>query len=200
MSKKWKEAQEWEKEWHGDCANSYNEETKQYDYASKMGLNPYYVSQYGICGWDFGDKTVLDVGGGAYSILLKSKAKRRVVIDPCNYPNWIKIRYDECGIEYIKELAEHIGEIKKVMNDVFDIVLCYNVLQHVEDPEKIIKSMMQCSKTIHFFDWLEIGVGQGHIHNLHRIDLDRWLGGRGKVEPATRGFSYAGVFKGEHYE
>src|SRR5439155_19676593 len=37
----WTEANKWECEWHGDCANSYNEETKQFIYAKLMGLDTY---------------------------------------------------------------------------------------------------------------------------------------------------------------
>ena len=57
---KWVKAQEWEKDWHlTQQFNSYNEETKQYMYASKMGLDEFKVNYYGQIGWDFGDKKVL---------------------------------------------------------------------------------------------------------------------------------------------
>lgn len=193
----WKEAQKFEHDWHSErsnFANSYAEETKQYDYAHRMGLDPYKTDLYGALGWDFGDKTVLDVGGGGYSLLLKSKAKRRVVIDPCPMPNWILQRYKECGIEFINKPAETM-----VFKKPFDIVLSYNVLQHVIDPQEICKRMRKYSKTIHFFDWTEIGVSDGHPHDLHAKDLNKWLGGEGKEVAGVRGFFYSGVFKGDHY-
>jgi 2-polyprenyl-3-methyl-5-hydroxy-6-metoxy-1,4-benzoquinol methylase len=195
MDMTWEDHQAWEKNWHeenNNCANSYNEETKQYDYSSRMGLNEFKTIKFGIAGWDFKDKTVLDVGGGPYSILLKSKAKRMVVLDPCDYPNWTMVRYKECGVEYLKQKAEEMKFDKP-----FDIILCYNVLQHVENPEEICKRMRKSAKLIYFFDWLGIGNAPGHPQLLEREKLDKWLGGIGKV-PEDNQSMYYGVFKGNH--
>jgi 2-polyprenyl-3-methyl-5-hydroxy-6-metoxy-1,4-benzoquinol methylase len=196
MDMKWEDHQKWELDWHkenNNCANSYNEETKQYDYANRMGLNEFKISRFGSVGWDFKDNTVLDVGGGPYSLLLKSKAKRMVVLDPCEYPNWTMTRYKECGVEYLKEKAEEMKFDKP-----FDIVLCYNVLQHVENPEEIVKRMRKYSKLIYFFDWLGIGNTPGHPHILEEEKLNKWLGGIGKI-PEDNIHAYYGVFKGDHY-
>lgn len=188
MDMTWEEHQKWEADWHkanNNCANSYNEETKQYMYAEKMGLNEFMVSRFGAKSWDFGDKTVLDVGGGPYSILLKSKAKEKFIIDPCEYPNWCMVRYKECGINFIKNQAEVMWFSKP-----FDIVLCYNVLQHVQNPEAICKKMLEYGKTIYFFDWVGIGNTPGHPNILEAKKLDKWLGGIGTVE----GHAYFGKF------
>lgn len=189
----WEEHQAWEKQWHetnNNCANSYNEETKQYDYARRMGLDPYVTNFFGAHGWDFGNRTILDVGGGPYSILLKSKAKRMVVLDPCDYPNWTMVRYKECGVEYLKIKGE---DIDTKVKDTFDIVLLYNVLQHVENPAKIISNVRKICKLIYFFDWLGIGNTPGHPNILNEKDLNTWLGGQGKVD----GPAYFGIFKGD---
>lgn len=190
----WDDHQKWEADWHmanNNCANSYNEETKQYNYADKMGLNEFLTNRFGAKGWDFGDRTVLDVGGGPYSILMKSKAKRMVVLDPAQYPNWCMVRYQECGIEFINKKGEELD-----FPEPFDIVLCYNVLQHVDSPEEICKRMRKVAKVIYFFDWVGIGGTPGHPHVLEEQTLNKWLGGEGKVE----GHGYFGVFKGDHYE
>lgn len=195
MDMTWEDHQAWELKWHldhGNCANSYNEETKQYDYATRMGLDVYKTDTFGSIGWDFGDKTVLDVGGGPYSMLLKSKAKLRVVLDPCEYPNWVKVRYKECGIELIQKKAEEME-----FTHGFDIILCYNVLQHTVNPAEICSRMRAYGEVIHFFDWCEIGRGPGHPHNLKENNLNMWLGGEGKVEPAKHGKYYSGIFKGD---
>lgn len=197
----WEKESNWEANWHianNNCANSYAEETKQFDYAHRMGLDKFKYNRYDLVGWDFGDNTVLDVGAGPYSILLKSKAKRMVALDPCDYPNWTYVRYKECGIEFIKQKAEEMEFDKP-----FDIILCYNVLQHVENPEEICRRMRKYSKLIYFFDWCEIGVCPGHPWNLHPQELNKWLGGEGKVEPTAppkRGVCYSGIFLGDHYE
>src|SRR5579884_1915716 len=141
----WLEAQAWELDWHlQQQFNTYNEETKQYIYASKMGLDPYKTNYYNQIGWDFKEKAVLDVGGGEQSILLKAKARRRVVVDPLNYPAWVKMRYKEAGIEFVQIKGEEIQ-----FDESFDIGVIYNCLQHTEDPQKIIQNMRACCDVIH---------------------------------------------------
>ena len=194
----WKEASEWEANWHKDQQfNSYNEETKQYTYASKIGLDSYKINYYGIVGWDFGDKTVIDIGGSGQSILLKSKAKRKVVVDPILPSDWMMLRYKEAGIEFIQAKAEDF-----VSEEVFDEALIYNVLQHVEDPEKIVKNILSFSKVVRTFEYIEAGISPGHIHNLTQNDMNSWFEGEGMIERlsgAANGLVYYGVFKGDKY-
>lgn len=194
MDMTWEEHQKWEAEWHksnNNCANSYNEETKQYDYAHRMGLDAFIANRFGAKSWNFGEANVLDVGGGPYSLLLKSKAKSMTVLDPCDYPNWCMVRYAECGIKYIKHDAETME-----FPEVFDIILCYNVLQHVKDPKAICTQMRKYGKLIYFFDWIGIGNTPGHPNVLEEGKLNEWLGGSGKVD----GHAYYGVFKGNDFK
>lgn len=191
MDMSWDDHQKWESEWHkknNNCANSYNEETKQYKYAYCMGLNQFLTNNFGAKGWDFGKATVLDVGGGPYSILLKSKAKQMTVLDPGDYPNWTKVRYQECGIRVIKLKAEDVDFAR----EPFDVVLCYNVLQHVDDPKKVVENMKKSGKKIYFFDWIGIGNTPGHPHILTEEKLNEWLCGKGEVD----GHAYFGQFAG----
>lgn len=194
----WKEAQKWEKEWHSDCINSYNEETKQYVYSKFMGLDEYVVNTYGQVGWDFGDRKILDVGCGPYSILLKSKAQVMHGIDPCQYPKWVYERYKCANIVIHKIPAENF-----VTKMVYDEVLLYNCLQHVISPKKIIENILACSKLVRVFEWVENGISDGHLHDLHAEELDEWLGGKGRtnyinVGPCV-GNAYWGIFKGSHF-
>ena len=194
----WEEAQKWEREWHGNCANSYNEETKQYIYSKFMGIDGYKTNYYGRIGWDFGDRSILDVGCGPYSLLMKSVAKRKVGVDPCPYPLWVNMRYESADVEFVQVAAEHF-----VTDEVFDEALIYNCLQHTINPEKIIQNVLACSKLVRIFEWIETGTADGHLHDLHAEDLDRWLGGSGKADyidvgPCV-GMAYWGIFKGKHY-
>jgi 2-polyprenyl-3-methyl-5-hydroxy-6-metoxy-1,4-benzoquinol methylase len=195
----WEEAQQWEKDWHGDCVNSYNEETKQYIYAKFLGLDSYKTNYYGQIGWDFGDRSILDLGCGPYSLLMKSKANKKVAIDPCNYPEWVRMRYKAAGVEYIQSTAEHWQT-----NEVFDEVLIYNCLQHTIDPKRIIQNALSCSKVVRLFEWVEQGISDGHIHDLHATELDQWLGGHGKTDYISVGpcvgQAYWGIFVGNHYQ
>lgn len=194
----WQEAQEWEAEWHGNCVNSYNEETKQYIYSRFLGLDVYKVNTYGQVGWDFGDISVIDIGCGPYSLLMKSDAKLKIGVEPCDYPEWVKMRYAAANVTFIQQPAEEF-----VYEGVADEVLIYNCLQHVINPEKIIQNVLSYSKIVRIFEWVNNGVSDGHLHDLIPSELNRWLGGVGKSEfidigPCV-GEAYWGIFKGNHF-
>jgi len=197
MTNDWQKANEWEKNWWSSCVNTYGEEEKQLIYAAKMGLkwlhNGY--SPYNI---DMEGKSVMDVGCGPASMLLKCiNLKRGFAVDPCNYPEWVAARYKAAGIEYMKAKAEDI--VMTLENKpIFDEVWMYNVLQHTEDPEKIVGNLLASGKLIRVFEWVEIGLSDGHIHNLTEEKLNQWFKGEGKVEQLTDrhcfGLAYYGVF------
>lgn len=200
----WAEAQKWELDWHlNQQFNTLNEELKQRNYAHFMGLDRLLTNFYGIQTWDFGDKSVVDVGGGEVSMLLKSKAKKKTVIDPCNYPEWVKMRYKEAGIEFLNIKAENFN-YNYVEDERFDVGLIYNCLQHTEFPELILKNMRERCNVIHIFEWVNSGISEGHIHDLQPDLLDKWLGGIGKTEyinaNPTVGNAYYGIFKGDNYK
>jgi hypothetical protein len=183
----WKTASDWESSWWGNCTNTIGEEIKQRTYIKKMGLNIANLQ----------DKTILDIGGGPVSILLKLNFKKGYVFDPCNYPNWVSERYKENNIDYQKIKGEDIKDIK------VDEVWIYNVLQHTDNPQKIIENALKASKVIRIFEWVEEPISDGHIHTLHKDELDKWLGGEGKTEQLNEngciGLSYYGIFKGDNY-
>ena len=56
---------DFEKNFWNNCTNTFNEEVKQYSYATHMGLT---VSKYNII---IEPKRILDIGGGPCSMLLK---------------------------------------------------------------------------------------------------------------------------------
>jgi 2-polyprenyl-3-methyl-5-hydroxy-6-metoxy-1,4-benzoquinol methylase len=173
----WQKAQLWETAWHDSVAtNSFYEEMKQFEYARKMGIEiyttpetPYNIRNYG---------SVLDIGGGDCSLLLKVEGKLTgsTVIDPCEYAEWAKLRYTHKGIDFINEKAEDMELIG------YDECWIYNCLQHTEDPEKICKNAKKASNLIRIFEWVDMPVSEGHLHTLTKEKLDEWLGCYGKVE------------------
>ncbi len=192
----WKEAQEFEKNWHGNAVNSYWEETKQLVYARRMGLKAQMLEgKYPV--YDMEGKGVLDIGGGAYSMLLKCINVRGVVVDPCDYPSWAIQRYRESGVIFSHEK----GEDFKI--GIFDEVWIYNCLQHTQNPQKIIKNARKVSKIIRLFEWIDMPICEGHIHELKEDKLNEWLGGVGKTEQLNEngcnGRCYYGIFKGDKY-
>ncbi len=199
-TERWQKAQKWESEWHGDCRNTYGEEEKQLTYARKMGLQFFHngKSPYNI---DLGGKHVLDIGGGPCSLLLKCLNGNGAVADPVlkTVPTWVKDRYFQSGIVSYPLKGE---EIKTEYE--YDEVWIYNVLQHVQDPKRIIKTARKISKLVRVFEWLGIADEVGHPHSLTQEDLNTWLGGEGQVEMLNdytlKGLCYYGVFLGELYE
>jgi len=195
----WKDDQKWELDWHGNCANSFWEETKQIVYARKMGLSATMIEGK-YPSYDLQNKSVIDIGGGAYSMLLKCvNFNKAIVVDPCDYPQWTVDRYKETKIQVIK----NTGEDYKT-EEIHDEAWLYNCLQHTIDPEQIIKNMQSYSRIIRVFEWVDNGISIGHPHDLKEGLLNEWFGGEGKVEQINEsgchGKVYYGVFKGDHYE
>jgi hypothetical protein len=79
---------EFEKAYWGDCCNTFDEETKHFVYAKLMG-----IPRHGH-GFSVDQKSILDLGGGPVSMLLKTKGFTKAkVVDPITYPQWTQLRY-----------------------------------------------------------------------------------------------------------
>ncbi len=199
----WEKAQVWEAGWWSKVyQNTLNEEQKQLVYAEKMGLNfiPDGHSPYWI---DADNKTILDIGSGGASLLLKAKhLKRGLGIDPLyeQYPAWVKMRYQEVGISVVSGKAEDLNNYEYPPDEVW----IYNCLQHTENPEQIIKNAKKVSKIIRIFEWIETEAVAGHPQILLADNLNKWLGGEGRVEYVNKngatGNAFYGCFKGDLYE
>ena len=185
-----------EEAWWGSCTFTWSEELKQQSYIARMGIIQAGLGEqwpvYRVAG-----RSVIDIGGGPVSPLLKTVGLRRaVVVDPGRYPDWTMHRYTESGVEYIRARAEEaLGEFRE---DEFDEAWIMNCLQHVVDPEKIALEAVRVAKMVRVFEWVEHGESLGHPHSLHPEDLNRWFGGEGTVEQINEngciGISYSGVF------
>lgn len=173
----WTQEQEWERQWWGTCVNTFAEEAKQITYAHRMGLAsvsdgahwPYY---------DLAGKSVIDIGGGPSSLLLKTHGGSRLrVSDPCRYPAWTYARYEAARIEWRIEPGEQLDT-----SDRFNEAWIYNVLQHTDDPRQIIENAKAVASTIRIFEWINIPPHPGHPQMLLEDKLNEWLGGTGTVE------------------
>lgn len=196
--------QEWELEWHGACTNSFGEEAKQITYAHRMGL----VNEPRYGKWpcyDLRGASVLDIGGGPSSLLLKCVNGWGIVVDPCPYPQWVADRYGAAGsfnhaeyeaatIMYRRRPAETFDHTDKLTE-----AWCYNVLQHVADPEAVIETAKRNAGLLRIFEWIETETNVGHPHSLHAEELDRWIGGTGTIgfvdENGAVGLAYWGCFQ-----
>ena len=191
------ESLQWELSWWGDCRNTFGEEYKQILYAQKMGLQLYHnkKSPYNI---KLEGDSILDIGGGPTSLLLKvDRFEKAMVIDPLmdKYPQWIRDRYKSSFIDFQSIKGEDLDQLK----NTYDEVWIYNVLQHVEEPYKIIKLAQRIGKLIRIFEWVETETNIGHPHSLSEKQLNEWLHGEGKTEQLTGqsncyGKCYYGIF------
>lgn len=190
----WENEQDYEMEWWGDCTQTFGEESKQITYAHRMGLVNH-VDRERWPLYDLHGKSVLDIGGGPVSLLLKTvNAGRRVVADPGDYPRWTLDRYTAARIERWRVMGESLP-----LSHKFDEVWIYNVLQHVDDPVKLLENAKSVTSTIRLFEWIERPPHPGHPHELTQKFLEEHLGGQGTVEDMRGengcwGLSFYGVF------
>lgn len=192
------EHQQFERDWWGTCANTFSEEAKQITYAHRMGL---VNKPDGYTGrwpqYDMAGKSVLDLGGGPVSMLLKCvNLDRGLVVDPCPYPAWVRARYEDCGLRVIQQQAETFRS-----NNTYDEVWIYNVLQHVEDPEAIIETARRYGKVLRIFEWIDTAPTLGHPHTLRTEALQEWIGGGtvrqiGTTENVNENSAYGWAFYG----
>lgn len=183
-----------EADWWGDCGSTFHEEQKQIVYARRMGLVPnWYVAHPPE--FDLQGRSVVDIGGGPVSLLLKCVNRgRSVVADPATFPDWVTARYEACGIEYWRME----GESPSLSGYTLDEAWIYNVLQHVADPERVIANARGIAGTIRIFEWIDVAPYDGHPNTLKQSALNSWLDGVGYVaelnESGAVGRAYYGVF------
>ncbi len=111
-------------------------------------------------------KNIIDIGGGPNSILLRSyNFNKAVVVDPLNYPQFIIKRYNDNNISFIKDKGENV--INYYKNKEFDECWIYNVLEHVQCPEILLRNINSFAKILRIFEWLELPPREGHPHSIN---------------------------------
>jgi hypothetical protein len=194
LMNKWDTAQHSEAHFWNTCTQTFVEEQKQFFYATRMKL-PFI--DYPLSSIDFQGKSVVDIGSGPTSLLLKShNHSKAYAVDPLmdTFPNWVRDRYKSVGIEPISLGGEDIDT-----NWQFDEALIYNVLQHTIDPELIIHKALRIAKTVRIFEWIDVPSDDLHPHILTEANLDKWFGTKGMTEKVHEPYMfdascYYGVF------
>lgn len=159
-----------EKNFWGDCTNTFDEDQKHYIYGKYMGLHQEHYS------FNVFQKRILDIGGGPTSMLLKTKnLKEGLVCDPLKYPEWTRLRYLEKNIQ-IKIIR---GE--DVQEKDWDEVWIYNCLQHTDNPEKVIDNGLQAAKIFRIFEWIDIPPHEGHPQMITEEFLNKNIGKKGNT-------------------
>lgn len=91
---------------------------------------------------DFVHKSVLEVGCGPKGMIHYIAAKQKVGIDPL-IENYKKLGILEDGD--VKHLTG-VGEELDFPNETFDIIICFNVLDHSKEPSKVCHEMSRVLK------------------------------------------------------
>lgn len=179
MSHTHKEAQAEELAFWNTPGAELGEQLKQLTYAKYLGLDfvhdgnsPYVIDKTGL--------KIVDIGGGPVSLLLKTIAKQRIVVDPCDFSDWVDNRYEANSIYRIQIEGEYF--LKDIINlgleNRVDEIWMYNVLQHTEDPKKIFDNIyksLRKSGTFRFFDWVDTPTNTAHPISLTYNELSAWL-------------------------
>jgi len=178
---------EFEKNFWGDCTNTFDEDQKHYVYGRCMGL---VRSHYSFL---VKNKNILDIGGGPSSMLLKCQdLGRGKIIDPIEYPAWTRQRY------LSKNIVVDVINGEDITETGWDEVWIYNCLQHTHDPGLIIANALLAAPVLRLFEWINLPSHPGHPHQLTEQTLNSWLGGWGTTskiaEAGCFGQAYYGVF------
>ena len=162
----WEDAQAGEVGYWGNCLGmrAWGEFVKQEMYGREMGVFDDYGDNGGEL--DMRGKSVLDVGGGPVSMTLRCyNAHMLVVVDPINWPASVYRRYRRHDISFVRAPGEELPS-----GGLYDEVWIYNVLQHVQDPLKVLANARQHIKedggVLRIFEWLWIPADTCHPHVL----------------------------------
>jgi hypothetical protein len=178
---------DFEIEYWGNCANTFDEDQKHYVYAKYMGLKQQHYS------FQANNKKILDIGGGPTSMLLKCvNLYKGKVCDPIDYPLWTKLRYKAHNIDVEVIHGEDVSDTG------YDEVWIYNCLQHTDDISKIITNAKRAAPVLRIFEWINIPPHDGHPIMLTKELLDNLIGSSGNTielaENGCYGTAYYGVF------
>jgi SAM-dependent methyltransferase len=158
----WVECQSYEKQAWGDSIyldNAYGELYKQNYYAECMGL----IESRHDFNLDLKGKSVLDVGCGPVSMLLRARNfQNSAGVEPLQYHNDMIDVYSKYEITLYNIPAEEMVFKYKE----FDEVWMYNVLQHVYNPYSILDKLTQYGKRVRLYEWIDIPSHLGHPHCL----------------------------------
>lgn len=174
----WEHTQKHELEYWGNCLGmrAWGEFVKQEMYGREMKIMATYEQSDGELDLKF--QSVLDVGGGPVSMTLRCiNASEMVVVDPCDWPAPVLRRYKNYGIEFIQAKGEDL-DTALPSDKEFDEVWLYNVLQHVDDPVKVLKNAIARVKPgacFRIFEWVNVPADDCHPHVLDVDTLRNWI-------------------------
>ena len=159
----WDRAQQFERDWWGTEPRPHWDEevAKQETYARFMGLPS---------DLNMGTRTILDVGCGPVSMLLRATHGGGLGVDPLSMSEETKAKYAAANVALHHGKAEDFEPA-----DHFDEGWMYNCLQHVDEPDKVMAMLLRSVDSVRIFEWVDMPVYEGHPHTLKVEQFERWL-------------------------
>ena len=159
---RWIEANEGEKKFHDKHTAEFS--LKHYENAFN------YYFKYLEIEKDLKGKSILEIGPAKCAGLLYcSNFSSAYIVEPTAYAD-TETLYKEKGIEVIRDLYEDCDA------PFVDEVWILNLLQHVRDPDSIVNKAKQNSKSIKFFEPLDMGIDNEHPHSFSLQDVQEYFG------------------------
>ena len=160
MKATWEKAQKLEQAWHLKHPGSIEHYRRVY-------IN--YFKFLGIDYKGLGSKIILEIGPGMYPALMYCSNYNGILIEPNHYVE-LDINVYSKPINVVRKPAEdfNFGEV--------DEVWLLNVLQHVIDPELIIKKAKEAAQIIRFFEPINTPVNDTHLHSFTMDSFLKWFG------------------------
>ena len=147
----WKEDQAWEKNWW------LSDRPRHAFELAKSAL----VGQLLMLGTGVPTKSVIDIGSGPLSLLLRLQTRSGTALDPMYYED-LEHAYTEHRIARLRKRGEDLCP-----NDGhWDEAWIYNCLQHVEDPGLILRNVLQVADMVRIFEWTYTEPSAGHPQRL----------------------------------
>lgn len=158
---RWVEAQRGERVFH---------DKHTIDFAIKHYENAYnYYFEYLDIDKNLSGKSVLEIGPAKCAGLLYcSNFSSAYIVEPTPYED-TEILYKEKGIKVIRDLYEDCDP------PFVDEVWILNLLQHVQDPDRLIEKVKQNCKAVKFFEPLDMAVDNEHPHTFSVTDLEEYF-------------------------
>ena len=115
-------------------------------------------------------KSVIEIGPGRVAALLFCvNYSKAYVLEPTVYSG-VDHLYDRKGIEVVRKLAED-WDFPKV-----DEVWLLNLMQHVKDPDLLIKKCKEAAGTIRFFEPVDLPTDNEHPFTFSMDDFRAYFG------------------------
>ena len=146
-SKRWKKAQLGEFEWWREIAGKgYNGRTR--DEFVSVSQRGWMLSQLKFLEKPFDswkDGIIVEFGSGPAGFVEYIEAKQKIAIEPLiDHYRKVFPHLAKSNVEYWNCPAEDVGHL---LDNIADLVICFNVLDHTRDPNRVIQNLARAAKT-----------------------------------------------------